>query len=393
MSVCRRAWGPRGGRHGVCMPKPVDPLSWAFLSAAEDLGLVFYIFSGCAFDAVGGGQRPTMMAKELMRRGYAVFFIEGYPSMLDPVLPERYPLLRLCNANDYQLLDQAWDWGVRHVSIFGLPSFEFSTYCNLALFHGHLCFYDCLDNWSAFSLQGDASWYEDDFERLLVCRCHYCLASSRRLAGVVAGFGGRAVVFPNAVDLGAFAKGARHVPTPLKVDGLKLLFWGHAYEGWVDFGLVAEVTSLRSGWQWFWLGDASDTVLRRFEQHHFVGVVPHEDLVNWGCNVDVCIIPFKGNEVSAAVNPLKAYEYLACYKPVVVVNCEEVAGMPFVWGVSGAGEFVEAVERASKARVEGEVVDRFLNEHTWGRRVDGLLSLVDEGFEKFYSEGGERVNG
>ena len=55
-----------------------------------------------------------------------------------------------------------------------------------------------------------------------------------------------------------------------------------------------------------------------------VGTKPYETLPSYLANIDVCLIPFKINQITLASNPIKMYEYLAAGKPVVSTALPEV---------------------------------------------------------------------
>src|SRR5207249_3841258 len=55
------------------------------------------------------------------------------------------------------------------------------------------------------------------------------------------------------------------------------------------------------------------------------GEVPYNDLPFYLHAFDVCILPFKINELTLATNPVKAYEYLSAGKPVVSVDLPELS--------------------------------------------------------------------
>ncbi len=57
---------------------------------------------------------------------------------------------------------------------------------------------------------------------------------------------------------------------------------------------------------------------------HLVGSVPYEQVYTWINSFDICLIPFKINELTAAVCPLKLFEYWALKKPVIATPTYEL---------------------------------------------------------------------
>jgi glycosyltransferase involved in cell wall biosynthesis len=49
----------------------------------------------------------------------------------------------------------------------------------------------------------------------------------------------------------------------------------------------------------------------------FLGGIPYQDVPKYICAMDLCVIPFKRDDISAGALPLKLFEYLACERPVI----------------------------------------------------------------------------
>jgi hypothetical protein len=76
---------------------------------------------------------------------------------------------------------------------------------------------------------------------------------------------------------------------------------------------------------------------------------------------DVGLIPFRLNELTRAVNPIKLREYMSAGLPVVSTALPEVLRYrDFVSIAENAGDFIAACERIVAAgRVQGRSADRF----------------------------------
>jgi len=56
----------------------------------------------------------------------------------------------------------------------------------------------------------------------------------------------------------------------------------------------------------------------------FIGNVPYAEVPKYIAAMDVCLIPFKDNDISHNAVPLKLFEYIACEKPVISTDLEGV---------------------------------------------------------------------
>lgn len=85
-------------------------------------------------------------------------------------------------------------------------------------------------------------------------------------------------------------------------------------------------------------GRAGVERLKTLPNTYFLGRKQKNDIPAYVTNFDVCINPFKVDDVSRAVTPLKVYEYLACGKPVVSTPMEGLSR-------EAAGEWIRFVEK------------------------------------------------
>jgi hypothetical protein len=92
----------------------------------------------------------------------------------------------------------------------------------------------------------------------------------------------------------------------------------------VDLALLADVATRRPDWRIELVGplsyglDADELArLRALPNVHVSGAVPPEQVPAVMAGCDVGLIPYKLNEQTRHVNPLKVYEYLAAGRPVV----------------------------------------------------------------------------
>jgi glycosyltransferase involved in cell wall biosynthesis len=91
----------------------------------------------------------------------------------------------------------------------------------------------------------------------------------------------------------------------------------------------------------------------------------------------VCVIPFKNDNITKYVNPLKVYEYLAMGKPVVSAGLVEVASIPGVVSVADAAHFSAAVREALTAPMDTKSVCAFVEANSWTARVRQFCACLE----------------
>jgi hypothetical protein len=118
---------------------------------------------------------------------------------------------------------------------------------------------------------------------------------------------------------------------------------------------------------------------RRIERHnvHYLGEKPVSELYRYGHYADCGLIPFKQGALSEAVNPIKAYEYLACNLPVVSIPMPELDAFPFVFQVPGIPEHFRDAIRDSPDKSEWQSkIEGFLAKSTWKKRTKSFLNAI-----------------
>lgn len=144
--------------------------------------------------------------------------------------------------------------------------------------------------------------------------------------------------------------------------------------------LLAEVARKRPDWHIVMIGDSTVDLApyRSLPNMHFLGRKPYADLPAYCRQFDVGLIPFKVNELTKAVNPIKLREYLAAGLPVVSTPLPEAKVCAHLIHVGAdLSAFAEAVELAlaeHRAACQGRV--ELMTGETWQlelSRIEGML--------------------
>ena len=173
---------------------------------------------------------------------------------------------------------------------------------------------------------------------------------------------------PHGVDYEHFSKAvSHHLPAPADIADIphpRLGFFG-LIRDWVDLDLLADVARRRPDWHLVLIGDSTIDLspYQCLANMHFLGRKPYAELPAYCKEFDAGLVPFKINELTKAVNPIKLREYLAAGLPVVSTPLPEVKACgPWVRIAADAEEFVGAVE--AELRLGGT----FIGQRRDGRR-------------------------
>jgi len=126
-------------------------------------------------------------------------------------------------------------------------------------------------------------------------------------------------------------------------------------------------------------GGAGTAALEAEPNVHLLGYRPYESLPGYVKGFDVAVIPYRHNEYTAGVFPIKFFELLASGKPLVVSDLPSLrAFYDRVHVAHDANEFVAACERALSAPEVGRDARLALAaENTWEHRVARMMAHVE----------------
>ncbi len=248
--------------------------------------------------------------------------------------------------------------------------------------------YDCMDYHAGFA---DNSPEIISLEDELLKQADLTLVTSARLHDQVSPRTGRCVLIRNAGEFDFFHK----QPGRLAFSGGRpVIGYFGAIAEWFDIDLVAHCAKTLPECDFVLIGStagADVSAFRDLPNVRLTGEVAYENLPAYLHAFDVCLIPFKTNELTLCTNPVKVYEYLAAGKPVVATDLPEVRLMAdvvhvadnsdaFVAGIRKAlaesGAPVQQCETAVQRRIA------FARENTWRARGAQLYQEINGLFPK-----------
>ncbi len=111
------------------------------------------------------------------------------------------------------------------------------------------------------------------------------------------------------------------------------------------------------------------------------GYVHHDDLMQHLRSFDLALIPFRDNDITRVVNPLKLYEYASAGLPVVATRTDELAHYAEYCYLAGDRDSYFAGIRRALDEDDADMRARrrhFAEQNTWERRVQMLLAGLNE---------------
>ena len=167
----------------------------------------------------------------------------------------------------------------------------------------------------------------------------------------------------------------------------RIIFSGNLAPHKVDFELIVKVARafpeasvVLIGPVWEGKQIPQLKTMQSLENVSFFGHKPYESLPNYLKGADTLIIPYLLNEVTAAVFPLKFFEYLATGKPVVTTALPSLKRYTDVVSIADSHEdFLNALKETLNKDTQEAKHERLrvARENTWENNIDNLSRLVE----------------
>ena len=245
-----------------------------------------------------------------------------------------------------------------------------------------MCVYHIVDEYSGYGgLTQERRQAVLQREQRLIARADVVFVTSPALLQSKGRYNPNTHLVPNAVDYEAFSRALEDPTLPADLEALPRPRVGYvgAVNDKVDFALLSELARRHRDWSvvvvgpWAVREDANAPVLRQEPNVHFLGKQDVARVPHYIKGLDICLMPYKLDEWTRSIDPLKLYEYLAAGRPVVSTAIP--AAQPFgAWisiAVEGDG-FISAAETAlAQDSAAARVARRAeASRHSWDSRVN-----------------------
>lgn len=194
----------------------------------------------------------------------------------------------------------------------------------------------------------------------------------------------------NGVDYDAFATPVTEPSDIRSIPHPRLGYTGYVKKQ-IDWDMLLELAQRRPDWSFVFVGarhnhpeiDAVLTRLDALPNVHFLGEKPTSELSRYPQHFDVCLMPYRLNDYTKYIYPLKLHEYLATGRPVVSVPLPALrASEHLVTTARGAAEWERAIaheleptamdpERQGQRRAEAR-------RHDWSVIADRIATVLRE---------------
>ncbi|MBY0403380.1 MAG: hypothetical protein K2X66_05745, partial [Cyanobacteria bacterium] len=246
---------------------------------------------------------------------------------------------------------------------------------------GFQCGYWCLDDWS------EMNWplVAPGTENKLVEAMDFTLATNGLLSKKIESLTGKPCpTVANGFSQENFSRDSELTSAPsdlLKGEELTFIYWGNLANQWIDWPLLQGIVEGHPEWAFNLIGffppDRPFPFPENLTNVKFLGMKPVHTLSDYGRASDIGFIHFENSPLIQSVNPVKAYEYLACGLPIISSVIPDLDAFPNTFQVTSPQGFEEAVRKIQDSGLlkhrDPEKVKAFLEKSTWKSRAQKLL--------------------
>lgn len=192
----------------------------------------------------------------------------------------------------------------------------------------------------------------------------------------------------NGVEYDVFSKSTGDFQSFDLPTGKPIIGYVGSVYPWLDYDLIKYVCTTMLEIDVVFIGRVHPDIYRLVEQLkqlpniHFLGFKPYREIPSYLARFDVGIIPFQKNELTAAVNPVKLYEYSATGKPTVTTDFSEdvLQYKDTIFVARTREEFVSGVRRALEKSRDTAFIDSlkaFARQHDWSTKTSRIIELLN----------------
>lgn len=256
-----------------------------------------------------------------------------------------------------------------------------------------LLVYDCVDNYLAFpKYRDDADWVRRR-ERKLCEKADVVFTTSQELYDLKSGYNpGNTYLVHNVGDAEHFKKALDDEVTPpeklRRLEGPVLGFVGAVSDYKLDKEWLLAAARKHPEWNLVLIGpvgradpDTQIATLEELPNVHLLGHRPYDELPRYHKGFDVGVIPYRINDYTRSVFPIKFFEFLATGNPVVISALPALQKyLSAVRVANTAADFVQECENALEHDTEDDRRERveLAENNSWSHRIQRMFSHIGE---------------
>lgn len=264
----------------------------------------------------------------------------------------------------------------------------------LGKFGEKLSIYDCADNFPNFQTNKNMRDFYSAMERKILERADIVFVSATNLMEKFKSTNRNVYLVPNGVDIDHFSCNRSDPRIPPDMESIKhpVIGFVGTIAAWVDLDSIGYIAGSHPEWSVVLIGPVVTDVtkLKKYANIFLLGEKDYSVLPDYIKLFDVCLIPFKVNNLTHFVDPVKLYEYSAMGKPAVATNLKSLRDYKSICRLSmNFEDFVKNIQEGLAENSEKDMQRRieFAQRNTWESRITRIKEIVSEALERKKAKG------
>ena len=256
----------------------------------------------------------------------------------------------------------------------------------------NLVCYDCVDEFSEFPTYTPSREKQKiiDAEQELLKNADLVFTTSPHLYETRKQYNPFTYYIPNVADVDYFEKARfdetripdeiKHIPSPV------IGFVGAVSSYKLDISLIQFIAEAHPDWQIVLVGPIGEGEMQtdlgklpHYSNVHLLGPRDYLSLPGYIKKFDVCIIPYRLNQYTKGVFPIKFFEFMATGKPIVTTPLPSLLDFADIVSIAHSRyEFVSAIEQLLNQDLTKNQRLKEAKKHSWESRIDQMMALIAE---------------
>ena len=262
--------------------------------------------------------------------------------------------------------------------------------CFIGNFNEKLIIYHVVDEYLSYGeMDVETRAKLEKLEQQVLEKADLVIVVSEKLHATKSVFNKHTYLVPNGVDYASYSK-ALTDDTPMPSDISQLPKPVIGYSGLIsrrlDLGLIGYIAKSHTEWSLVLIGEVNDggceselNRLREMKNVYFLGIKEITQVPHYVRVFDVCIVPYKLNEQTQNLSPLKLYDFMAMGKEIVTTDFPIAREFKDILHIAESNDsFVNCIKEALAENDEALFTKRrqIAAQNTWEERVGKLSEII-----------------
>ena len=250
--------------------------------------------------------------------------------------------------------------------------------------------YDCEDKIDGHIVDSKLRKEINKAEQELTQRARFITCASEPLRLFLERYRKQIIVIKNGIDLKLFQNISFQKSNQKEKTHVYRFGFIGAITYWVDVNFIKKIAEKLPQVQFYFIGPLTYSLrdIENGKNIFYLGVRPHKDIPALIKNFDICLLPFKINDVSKYSNPIKIYEYLALGKPVLARYWPELKNEfgDLIYYYDNDSEFIEISRKLMHQNEPEDLIKRrilFANRNSWQENIKLFNQLLEKNYSNF----------